>query len=106
MENSQKGGVANSNGKAAASADDLSGLVPGRSDAPAFILTTSRSGSTLLRFIIDSHPDFVCPPETNLAGACAHLARAWDSLEQAAAPPREGPPELVEPSQTAAAAIR
>ncbi len=80
--------------------------MPGRSTAPAFVLTTSRSGSTLLRFIIDSHPDFVCPPETNLAGACAHLARAWDSLEQAASPRREGPPELVEPSETAAAAIR
>jgi hypothetical protein len=74
--------------------------------SPAFVLTTSRSGSTLLRFIIDSHPDFVCPPETNLAGACAHLARAWDSLEQAASPSREGPPEHVQPSETAAAAIR
>jgi hypothetical protein len=53
---------------------------------PAFILATSRSGSTLLRFIIDSHPDFACPPETQVASACAHLARTWDSLDHA----REG----------------
>jgi hypothetical protein len=38
------------------------------STAPTFILATSRSGSTLLRFIIDSHPDFACPPETQVAG--------------------------------------
>jgi protein-tyrosine sulfotransferase len=56
------------------------------SAAPTFILATSRSGSTLLRFIIDSHPDFACPPETQVASACAHLARTWDSLDHA----REG----------------
>lgn len=53
------------------------------STAPTFILATSRSGSTLLRFIIDSHPDFACPPETQVAGAIAHLARTWDSLDHA-----------------------
>jgi hypothetical protein len=53
------------------------------STAPTFILATSRSGSTLLRFIIDSHPDFACPPETQVAGAVAHLARTWDSLDHA-----------------------
>ena len=31
--------------------------------SPVFILTTSRSGSTLVRFILDSHPDLACPPE-------------------------------------------
>jgi hypothetical protein len=103
---SQKHGPEGSNGQATTGPGEIGELARGRSSAPAFILTTSRSGSTLLRFIIDSHPDFVCPPETNLAGACAHLARAWDSLEQAASPPRQGPPDLVEPSETAAAAIR
>jgi protein-tyrosine sulfotransferase len=106
MEESQERVTGNSNGQAAAGAGHIGELAPRRSSAPAFVLTTSRSGSTLLRFIIDSHPDFACPPETNLAGACAHLARAWDSLEQAVSPTRSGPPDHVHPSETAAAAIR
>ena len=50
---------------------------------PVFILTSSRSGSTLLRFILDSHPDLACPPETNITGAALHLLRSWSVLEQA-----------------------
>src|SRR5262249_47350516 len=49
-------------------------------DSPVFILTTSRSGSTLLRFLLDSHPDFACPPETGISVACAQLARSWGAL--------------------------
>lgn len=52
-------------------------------DEPVFILTSSRSGSTLLRFILDSHPDLACPPETNITGAALHLLRSWSVLEQA-----------------------
>ncbi len=48
-----------------------------------FILTASRSGSTLLRFILDTHPDFACPPETMITGACVSLLRSWDILENA-----------------------
>lgn len=48
-----------------------------------FVLTTSRSGSTLLRFILDSHPDLVCPPETGVASACVQLARMRSILENA-----------------------
>ena len=33
-----------------------------------FVLCSSRSGSTLLRLILDSHPDFCCPPELHLVG--------------------------------------
>jgi hypothetical protein len=50
---------------------------------PVFVLTASRSGSTLLRFILDSHPDLACPPETGIVGACAGLARSWSVLENA-----------------------
>jgi hypothetical protein len=50
---------------------------------PVFILASSRSGSTLLRFILDSHPDLACPPETNVTGAALHLLRSWSVLEQA-----------------------
>ncbi len=54
-----------------------------RCDDPVFILTASRSGSTLLRFILDTHPDFACPPETMITAACVALLRSWDILENA-----------------------
>ena len=38
-----------------------------------FVLCSSRSGSTLLRFILDSHPDFCCPPELHLVGLIERL---------------------------------
>ena len=34
--------------------------------AKVFVLCTTRSGSTLLRFIIDTHPRICCPPELRL----------------------------------------
>ena len=33
---------------------------------PIFILTAARSGSTLLRCLLDAHPDISCPPETRV----------------------------------------
>jgi protein-tyrosine sulfotransferase len=50
-----------------------------------FLLTAARSGSTLLRFILDSHPDLACPPELDVAVSCAYLARSWSVLGQAVA---------------------
>src|SRR5690242_11096690 len=43
---------------------------------PAFILSPARSGSTLLRYIIDTHPVFCSPPELNLGRVCESLYRA------------------------------
>ncbi len=51
--------------------------------APVIVLTAARSGSTLLRFILDSHPDLACPPETGVLSAIAELARSWNVLEAA-----------------------
>jgi Sulfotransferase family len=50
-------------------------------NAPIFVLSPARSGSTLLRFILDSHPDIACPPETNVALACKYLVNTWRVLE-------------------------
>ncbi len=33
---------------------------------PIFILSTARAGSTLLRFILNAHPEVAAPPETHL----------------------------------------
>jgi hypothetical protein len=74
--------------------------------APVFILTTYRSGSTLLRFLIDSHPEIACPPESRVAAACGHLALTWSSLERAGSGRKSAPDDPIEISDRAAAAIR
>ncbi|MFD0690816.1 sulfotransferase family protein [Actinomadura fibrosa] len=47
------------------------------------MLSTARSGSTLLRFILDSHPVLACPPESDVALAFRHLLRMRTILEEA-----------------------
>ena len=53
---------------------------------PVFVLCCGRSGSTLLRFLLDAHPDLACPPETNMAALCAHLVSVWSLLAGAPIP--------------------
>jgi hypothetical protein len=67
---------------------------------PVFVLCCGRSGSTLLRFLLDAHPDLACPPETNLAALCAHLASVWSLLAGAPAPvePHDEPPAIPGPA--------
>jgi hypothetical protein len=55
-----------------------------------FVLCGARSGSTLLRFILDAHPDLACPPETNLPALCAQLATVWSLIEGAPLSPDRG----------------
>jgi hypothetical protein len=43
-------------------------------DEPVIVLTGARSGSTLVRLLLDAHPDLACPPETNIVKICAQLA--------------------------------
>jgi Sulfotransferase family len=50
---------------------------------PVFVLCMGRSGSTLLRFLLDAHPDLACPPETSLPALCAQLAVVWSLIEGA-----------------------
>src|ERR1043165_3692102 len=44
-----------------------------QSTRPTFILSCERSGSTLLRYIVDTHPDIACPGELNLGDLCGLL---------------------------------
>lgn len=68
--------------------------MPGHADAdrtdPLFVLCGARSGSTLLRFILDAHPDLACPPETNIPALCAQLATIWSLIEGAPLSPDRG----------------
>jgi hypothetical protein len=50
---------------------------------PIFVLCNGRSGSTLLRFMLDAHPDIACPPETNVPALMAQLATVWSLIEGA-----------------------
>lgn len=54
-----------------------------RARDPVFVLCMSRSGSTLLRLILDTHPDLACPPETNIPALCSQLAVVWSLIEGA-----------------------
>src|SRR5271168_4192255 len=63
---------------------------------PVFVLCNGRSGSTLLRFLLDAHPDLACPPETNVPSLCAQLATVWSLIEGAPLSENRGdePPEI------------
>lgn len=50
------------------------------SPSPIFILSCERSGSTLLRFIIDTHPEICSPGELHLGHLCEDLGHAVDLL--------------------------
>ena len=53
----------------------------GASADPVFVLCAGRSGSTLLRFLLDAHPDLACPPETKLPAVFAQLTALWLGIE-------------------------
>lgn len=63
---------------------------------PVFVLCSARSGSTLLRFVLDAHPDLACPPETNVPALCGQLATVWSLIAGVplAPEPGEEPPEI------------
>jgi hypothetical protein len=63
---------------------------------PVFVLCGGRSGSTLLRFLLDAHPDLSCPPETNVPALCGQLATVWSLIEGAPLSANRGdePPEI------------
>lgn len=56
----------------------------------------ARTGSTLLRFLLDAHPSLACPPETNIPALCAQLAVVCSLIEGAPLAANRGdlPPEV------------
>lgn len=47
---------------------------------PSFILCHARSGSTLLRYLLDAHPDVACPAETTIPMICISVPPLVDQL--------------------------
>jgi hypothetical protein len=72
-------------------------------DDPVFVLCAGRSGSTLLRFLLDAHPDLACPPETRLPWLARQLATAWAVIEDAP-PSADGAPADGAPADSAVSA--
>jgi hypothetical protein len=72
----------------------------GEAADPVFVLCMGRSGSTLLRFLLDAHPDLACPPETSLPALCAQLAVVWSLIEGAPLSQNRGdaPPQVPDPA--------
>jgi protein-tyrosine sulfotransferase len=60
------------------------------------MLRMSRSGFTLLRFLLDAHPDLACPPETSLSALCGQPVAVWSLIEGAPLSGTRGdtPPEV------------
>lgn len=47
---------------------------------PVFVLCAARTGSTLLRKLVDEHPDLYSPPETNFAQSVAAICQLYETL--------------------------
>jgi hypothetical protein len=71
-----------------------------RLDEPVIVLTCGRSGSTLLRFILDAHPDLACPAETGVVDLCSRMGMLSMILDGS---PTE---DLLRPSDLALDSIR
>lgn len=57
--------------------------------APIFVVGCQRSGTTLLRLILDAHPNISCGPETRFLADLAHVTGAsWRRLSQYGFPKR------------------
>jgi Sulfotransferase family len=51
-----------------------------------FVLCAGRSGSTLLRYLLDSHPALACPAESFLGQLCRSVHRVWADIAGAGPP--------------------
>jgi protein-tyrosine sulfotransferase len=56
---------------------------------PIFILSNFRSGSTLLRYALDSHPSICCPAELRLAAFSHHVFKVVELTSADAADPAQ-----------------
>jgi protein-tyrosine sulfotransferase len=72
-------------------------LMASRASSPVFLVAAPRSGTTLLRLILDAHPEIGCPSETGIPTLAAHLARVWTTISSdlAGEPVSDLPPKVI-----------
>lgn len=46
----------------------------------ALIVGAARSGTTLLRLLMDAHPEIGCPAEAGIPALISHMARVWTTI--------------------------
>lgn len=56
----------------------------------ALIVGGARSGTTLLRLLLDAHPEVGCPAEAGLPGLMSHMATVWGTIDADLAMSSEG----------------
>ncbi|MHB1928713.1 MAG: sulfotransferase family protein, partial [Acidimicrobiales bacterium] len=61
-------------------APEATEVAPEPAAGPGFVVCTARSGSTLLRWLIDSHPEVACPSETEIADLVRHCLTVANRL--------------------------
>ena len=71
-----------------------------------FVLCAARSGSTLLRLVLDAHPVLACPPETNFQALLEQLAVVWSLAEGSPLPADRGHMPPVVPDSAVAGVRR
>jgi Sulfotransferase family len=54
-----------------------------------FVVSLARSGSTLLRYLLDSHPQVASPPELNLSALLTHVVETWTQANRARGKPSD-----------------
>jgi sulfotransferase family protein len=58
------------------------------------VLCSGRSGSTLLRVLLDTHPELACPPEAKLPEMVSRLSALWSTMESLPMSAPNGTPGL------------
>lgn len=53
------------------------GVITSRGPGGIFVITAARSGSTLLRYLLDSHPAVACPTESPVGQLCKFMHVVW-----------------------------
>jgi Sulfotransferase family len=70
------------------------------------VVSLARSGSTLLRYLLDAHPQVVSPSELNLSALLLHAAQTWHRAHEGLGTTDPGPEDQNSPDALSPEALR